>query len=187
VFASAGKIGGFNLSADAFTTTHDTTANDLTVPEVLINAAEKSSFAKIANREGQDWRLVVGRRFGVNKDGKLFCENANLSGSITATSGNLTGIDGIEASSVAGEMIMANSITTNKLNAETATIANFNLKPVTTASETITSKTATIKYKNFSSSYKSGNWEFKVRFECQINGTAQKFISKQTFSKYKML
>ena len=39
----------------------------------------------------EDWVFKAGPNFGVNKDGYLYCKNADITGKITATSGSFTG------------------------------------------------------------------------------------------------
>lgn len=56
----------------------------------LCNTGTKTS-ASIGTGSGDGWCIAVGNQFGVKKTGVLYASNADLSGKITAASGNIAG------------------------------------------------------------------------------------------------
>lgn len=56
-------------------------SKELAAPIKILNSSEKT-----------DWRIVVNNKFGVDFEGNLYASNANISGTINATSGIIGGI-----------------------------------------------------------------------------------------------
>jgi len=45
----------------------------------------------VANHTANNWRFIIGQRFGVDKGGNLYASNAEITGKITANSGTIGG------------------------------------------------------------------------------------------------
>ena len=58
------------------------------------NLTGPNTFFPDENSQGRgNWRLAVGSHFGVTSDGSLYASNANISGTISASGGNIAGWD----------------------------------------------------------------------------------------------
>lgn len=57
-------------------------SKELTAPIKILDSEEKT-----------DWRIIVNNKFGVDFDGNLYASNANITGTINATSGIIGGIN----------------------------------------------------------------------------------------------
>lgn len=53
------------------------------------SGASGNTHAKIGNVLSDNWRIIAGKNFGVTRDGQLAASNADISGTITATSGKI--------------------------------------------------------------------------------------------------
>ena len=190
------KIGGFSLSTNEFKTTRSegTEDNSWDAADVLITNADQTYISKVANQDGNDWRLLVGEHFGVNSAGGLYCDIAKIKGSIIATSGRLENIDIIKSDYLASTQIQATDLNTNNLNvANEANIAGFKLKSATTESATTASKevslqiiTPTNNYVDSIGSYIGGGWLFTLTFACYDGSVQQSFINQHNFTNYQI-
>ena len=59
---------------------------------VYLSNEDYGSYIKINNNNKSNWRLLIGKKFGVDKAGNLYASNANIEGHIQATSGTFGSI-----------------------------------------------------------------------------------------------
>lgn len=84
--SSSGKIGGFRLSENSIQN------GAMGLSGSVLICTGTNSFASIGGSNSiNGWCFTAGSTFGVTNTGTLYATNANISGSITATSGNIGG------------------------------------------------------------------------------------------------
>ena len=196
--ATSGEIGGFSLSATEFKTVRSENydGTDWKNPDVLITTKGASVWGKVANRPGYDWRILVGEHFGVSSDGALYCDGANVTGNIIATSGRLEKISLIESDYLDSDQIESTNINTTKLSVTNeATIAGFKLTSLDTTSQQtkqksvslqITTPTGSNSHASGVGTYIGGNWLFTLTFACFDGTTQQSFIKQHNFTNYQI-
>lgn len=196
--ATSGEIGGFSLSATEFKTLRPENIDGTSYnnPDVLITTKGASVWGKVANRPGYDWRILVGEHFGVTSTGALFCDDADVTGNIIATSGRLEKISLIESAYLDSDKIEAVDINTTTLAAtDFATIAGFKLAPVNSTSQETKSKEVSLQiitptgandHASGIGTYIGGNWLFTLTFACFDGTTQQSFISQHNFTDYQI-
>ena len=191
--ATSGEIGGFSLSDTSFKTlrTEDNGYGKVDNPDVLITTKGASVWGKVANRDGTDWRLLIGKNFGVSQGGVLYCDTALIKGNIVATSGEIQNMTQITADYVSAKKTLSgDNITANtRIIAPQATIAGFELKAVDTSNTTTQSKKVSLKLNTNTTSHVSniatyigGSWLFTLTFACFDGTTQEKFIESRSLS-----
>lgn len=88
IYASKGKIGGWTIDGNSLTMGTWGTGNSAMI------CTGSSSAKSIGGSEAtvNGWIFTAGANFGVTKTGALYASSANISGKITATSGEIGGI-----------------------------------------------------------------------------------------------
>lgn len=91
VYATLGKIGGWNLNSDGFYITNSIpgyNANTL----VFSKGTASTNAIGGSDTTSKNWMISAGTGFGVTTTGALYANDAHISGEITATSGTIGGI-----------------------------------------------------------------------------------------------
>lgn len=110
----------------------------------------------IHDHQTNDWRLIVNNKFGVTKDGTLYATNANISGTINATLGNIAGWEINSTSFFKNSEIQSGSSGTQ--------YQAFLYAPSEVSSSNIAIRT---RYRTYDSSGNTGDWitPFYVRYD----------------------
>ena len=133
IHAYGGDIGGWNITSSAL---YSGTATTTLKPEsgriILSPSGITPSPAVNVGGSGtasKTWTITAGTKFGVTDTGELWCQDANVSGTITATGGNIGGcqivnnvlkvgsanIDSINGSKITAGTIVADRLQVNNL------------------------------------------------------------------------
>ena len=86
IISSAGNIGGFHIDNNSFT--NGTWGTD---KSVLVCIGTASAKAVGGSSAINGWCFTAGSKFGVTTSGDLYASNANISGTVTSSSGNIGG------------------------------------------------------------------------------------------------
>ena len=87
IYASGGEIGGFTITSTALYTGTAVTSNADNA--IALSSADFTRTINLTSRTGL--RFAIGDKFGVTGDGKLYGSSVDLTGKITATSGEVGG------------------------------------------------------------------------------------------------
>lgn len=85
--STSGSIAGWNINSN-YLLKGTIGAND----SILLHTAGTSNSYTVAEKEQTGWMFTVGSNFGVDKDGILYANGANISGEINAQSGKIGGM-----------------------------------------------------------------------------------------------
>ena len=84
--------GGLTLSKGGISVgSYNASATDDNQNFVYISSADYGSVISTLHNTKTDWRALIGNKFGVDKAGNLYASNANISGTINANHGSITG------------------------------------------------------------------------------------------------
>ena len=84
LYATSGKIGGWNINGNSI-------YNGTAGTDASSRLSMASFTATIAGASRADLRFTVGSHFGVDKTGKVYCNSAEISGTLSAGSGSTIG------------------------------------------------------------------------------------------------
>ena len=97
IYASKGYIGGWQIGTDGNKTLHNGNANTSPVPGsgviILSKGITGPTTATGVLPANQTWAITASNQFGVTTAGKLYASEADIQGSITATSLTINGND----------------------------------------------------------------------------------------------
>ena len=88
--AKSGSIAGWSFNASSLYKTNATPGYNAST---MVLSTGTSSTYDIGGTTGKTWMISAGTGFGVTTTGALYCNNAHVSGEITATSGEIGGIN----------------------------------------------------------------------------------------------
>ena len=88
LYATSGKIGGWNIDSNSFATGSWGTNNS-----AMLCIGTSGSKSIGGSDSINNWVFTAGANFGVTKSGALYANSANISGKVVATSGSIGGIE----------------------------------------------------------------------------------------------
>lgn len=145
--AKSGSIAGWSFNTTSLYKTNATPGYNTSTMVISTGTASTNNIGG-GGTASKTWMISAGTGFGVTTAGALYCNNAHISGEITATSGTIGGAsitDGtliIPAAQVSGELtaatingskITANSITAGQIAANAITADELAANAVTSA------------------------------------------------------
>ena len=118
ITASSGSIGGWNIGTDTNKSLYygNQTPGATTTNLVLSPTSATNSNAIGGSGTGLKWFISAGKVFGVTTAGALYCNDAHISGEITATSGTIGGASITDGTLIVGNANI-NDINASKINA----------------------------------------------------------------------
>ena len=139
----------------------------------------------INNHEASDWRIVAGNRFGVDKAGNLYANNAEISGKITASSltiGSGAIVSGLSTSNISGinDYALQSSLDTEV--AQRKAVYAVSTTGATTAAKTTESGTPSgfVLYNGATVTVKFNSANSTTTPTLNVNGTGAKTIKSYT-------
>lgn len=118
ITASSGSIGGWNIGTDTNKSLYygNQTPGATTTNLILSPTSATNSNAIGGSGTGLKWFISAGKVFGVTTAGALYCNDAHISGEITATSGTIGGASITDGTLIVGNANI-NNINASKINA----------------------------------------------------------------------
>lgn len=144
LYANAGKIGGWTIDSNILKYPSDASfGGDQTVflsPEGTLSGLSIGGSPSGSNKK---WVITVGNKFGVTTEGKLYATEANISGTINATAGEIGGCkivnEVLQIGSANIGTISANKISGGILDFSKITVSNLDAGSINTGSLSINS------------------------------------------------
>ena len=136
IYASGGKIGGWNIASGSINSTSSVTEGTAGIQgRIYLQPGAATYGIRMQTRtyDGSTYGAWT-NQFYVNYEGKVFARNAEITGKITATSGEIAGslvTAGINANNITAGTLSADRISVTDLNAFGATIGGWSIGTAT--------------------------------------------------------